>query len=392
MTIARNKKEVTNFNIINVERFGDYSKLLRITCRVRAVFKCKSLKGMFKEPIVEDLRETELMWVKEMQKDMTDWEVRFKRLGPKLNNGVIVVGERISKWLKENWNQESFVLMPSSHPVTKLYISSLHKRDHAGIETTLAKLQRKFWVPGARKIIKAIKEKCVVCRMLAKKTENQCMGQVRAERLKPAPPFYHTAVDLFGLFTIKDTVKRRVHSKAYGVIFNCLVTRAVYLDLAEGYNTEDFLSTFQRFIAIRGAPKFMYSDKGTQLISASKKLESIGKEEGVTWIFNRPSDAPWYNGASESLIKSVKRCLCITVGESILTFGDLQTAMFSVSNMINERPIGVKPAFNLELGSYLCPNDLLLGRSSNHCPSGIYEINGNFKRRLAFVQRIVDSL
>lgn len=391
MTIARNRMEATNLSTINLERFGSYSKLLRVTCRVRAVFKCKSLKGIFKEPTVEDVNEAETMWVKEMQKDMPDWEVRFKRLGPKLNDGVIVVGERISKWLKENWNQESFVLIPSSHPVTKLYISSLHKRDHAGIETTLAKLQRKFWVPGARKVIRTIKENCVLCRKLAKKTENQCMGQVKDERLKPAPPFYHTAVDLFGPFTIKDTVKRRTHSKAYGVIFNCLATRAVYLDLAEGYNTEDFLSTFQRFIAIRGAPKFIYSDKGTQLVSASKRLGSIGMEEGVTWIFSRPSDAPWYNGASESLIKSVKRCLCITVGESILTFGDLQTAMFSISNMMNERPIGVKPAFNLELGSYLCPNDMLLGRSSSHCPSGIYDINGSFKRRLAFVQRIVDS-
>lgn len=391
MTIAKNKEKAAKFSMIVVERFSDYSKLLRVTCRVRAVFKCKSLKGMFKEPTVEDVKEAELMWVKEMQGDMTDWEVRFKRLGPKLNDGVITVGERISKWLKENWNQESFILLPDSHPVTKLYISCLHKRDHAGIETTLAKLQSKFWVPGARKVIKKIKENCIVCRKLAKRIEDQCMGQVRAERLKPAPPFYHTAVDLFGPFTIKDTVKRRTRSKAYGVIFNCLVTRAVYLDLAEGYNTEDFLTTFQRFIAIRGAPKFMYSDKGTQLMSASKRLKNIGREEGVTWSFNRPSDAPWYNGASESLIKSVKRCLCITIGESILTFGDLQTAMFSVSNMINERPIGVKPAFNLELGSYLCPNDLLLGRSSNHCPSGIYEINDDFKRRLAFVQGIVDS-
>lgn len=389
MTIAR--KEATTLSIINLDRFGDYSKLLRVTCRVRAVFKCKSLKGMLKEPTVEDVREAELMWVKEMQKDMIDWQVRFKRLGPKLNDGVIVVGERISKWLKENWNQENFILIPSSHPVTKLYIRGLHNRDHAGIETTLAKLQRKFWVPGARKVIQTIKEKCIVCRRLEKRTENQSMGQVRAERLKPAPPFYHTAVDLFGPFTIKDTVKKRTRSKVYGVVFNCLATRAVYLDLAEGYNTEDFLSTFQRFIAIRGAPKFMYSDKGTQLVAASKKLGSIGMEEGVTWNFSKPSDAPWYNGASESLIKSIKRCLCITIGDSILTFGDLQTAMFSISNMMNERPIGVKPAFNLELGSYLCPNDLLLGRSSNHTPSGIYEINDNFKRRLAFVQRIVDS-
>ncbi|XP_068229326.1 uncharacterized protein [Palaemon carinicauda] len=183
----------------------------------------------------------------------------------------------------------------------------------------------------------------------------------------------------------------RTHGKAFGVIFNCLVTRAVHLDLAEGYSTDDFLTTFQRFIAIRGAPKIIYSDKGTQLISASKKIENIGEKEGVTWIFNMPSDAPWYNGASEALIKSVKRCLCISVGDSVLNFGELQTALFSIANLMNERPIGTKPGFSLELGGYLCPNDLLLGRSTCFCPSGMYDISGDHKRRLKFIQSIIES-
>ncbi|XP_068237048.1 uncharacterized protein [Palaemon carinicauda] len=209
--------------------------------------------------------------------------------------------------------------------------------------------------------------------------------------MKPAPPFYYTAIDLFGPLAIRDTVKRRTHGKAFGVIFNCLVTRAVHLDLAEGYSTDDFLTTFQRFIAIRGAPKVIYSDKGTQLISASKKIENIGEKEGVTWIFNMPSDSPWYNGASEALIKSVKRCLCISVGDSVLNFGELQTALFGIANLMNERPIGTKPGFSLELGGYLCPNDLLLGRSTGFCPSGMYDISGDHKRRLKFIQSIIES-
>ncbi|XP_068246562.1 uncharacterized protein [Palaemon carinicauda] len=209
--------------------------------------------------------------------------------------------------------------------------------------------------------------------------------------MKPAPPFYYTAIDLFGPLTIRDTVKRRTHGKAFGVIFNCLVTRAVHLDLAEGYSTDDFLTTFQRFIAIRGAPKIIYSDKGTQLISASKKIENIGEKEGVTWIFNMPSAAPWYNGASEVLIKSVKRCLCISVGDNVLNFGELQTALISIANLMNERPIGTKPGFSLELGGYLCPNDLLLGRSTCFCPSGMYDISGDHKRRLKFIQSIIES-
>ena len=68
MTITR--KEATTLSEISLERF--HSKLLRATCRVRTVFKYKSLKGMLKEPTVGDVKEAELMWVKEMQRDMID--------------------------------------------------------------------------------------------------------------------------------------------------------------------------------------------------------------------------------------------------------------------------------------------------------------------------------
>jgi hypothetical protein len=40
------------------------------------------------------------------------------------------------------------------------------------------------------------------------------------------------------------------------------------------------------------------------------------------------------------------------------TFSELQTVMFEVANLLNERPIGTKETDHNE-GSYLCPNDLI---------------------------------
>ena len=59
--------------------------------------------------------------------------------------------------------------------------------------------------------------------------------------------------------------------KAYGIIFNCMTTRAVYLDVACGYDTDHFLLTLTRFITIRGCPSQIRSDSGSQIISASKE-------------------------------------------------------------------------------------------------------------------------
>ena len=66
---------------------------------------------------------------------------------------------------------------------------------------------------------------------MEKKLCEQIMGKLPIERLKPAPAWDATALDFFGPFKIKDEVKKRTTGKAYGLIFNCLATRAVHVDM-----------------------------------------------------------------------------------------------------------------------------------------------------------------
>ena len=159
------------------------------------------------------------------------------------------------------------------------------------------------------------------------------MGPMPIERMKPSPPFYHTGVDLFGPIFIKDTVKKRTKMKCYGIIFNCLTTRAIYLDIACGYDTDNFLLVLRRFISIYGCPSEIRSDAGSQIIAASKewkdlfeeKINTVASKYSMKWIVNKSGDAPWQNGCTERLIKSVKRCLSLTINTNVLTFPELQT-------------------------------------------------------------------
>lgn len=89
----------------------------------------------------------------------------------------------------------------------------------------------------------------------------------------------------------------------YGVIFNCLSTRAVHVDLAADYSTNKFLMVLRRFVSIRGYPSKLYSDNGPQLVAANeeltnivkgwnqKELQQFGVMEGFKWEFT-PVDAP----------------------------------------------------------------------------------------------------
>lgn len=89
----------------------------------------------------------------------------------------------------------------------------------------------------------------------------------------------------------------------YGVIFNCLSTRAVHVDLAADYSTNKFLMVLRRFVSIRGYPSKLYSDNGPQLVAANEELTNImkgwnqeelqqfGVMEGFKWEFTQ-ADAP----------------------------------------------------------------------------------------------------
>ena len=251
--------------VTDIKRFNSYERLIKTTAMILLLCKRKSFKGILHNLASTNRKQAESYWIKIVQREFAgNWENRFKKLGPSIDeNGIIVVGERISNWLKNNWNQDKFILLSRSYPFTKLYIQHLRNIDHGRVESTLAKLQGKFWIPGARRVIKLVKEKCVVYKRIDKVRMEQQMGQLPDKRLKPSPAFYNTYLDLFGPMLIRDTVKRRSRTKVYRIIFTCFISRAVYLDLMEGYDTDSFLSTFRRFTSIRGYPHTIYSDMGT---------------------------------------------------------------------------------------------------------------------------------
>ena len=153
---------------------------------------------------------------------------------------------------------------------------------------------------------------------------------------------------MFGPILIRDGVKKRTKMKYYGVIFTCFTTQAIYLDITCGYDMEN-----GRFISICGCPQEIRSDPGMQLISARKELKEyfgqivpdkvkcFSTNQGLKWVVNKSADAPWQNGCTERLIKSVKCCIILTIGINVLTFPELQTVFFECCNIMNERPTGI---------------------------------------------------
>ena len=114
------------------------------------------------------------------------------------------------------------------------------------------------------------------------------------------------------------------------------------MDLAPDYKTENFL-VLRRFVSLGGYPAKLLSDNSTQLTVANVELQKVYKAwnwdelttscmmKGKEWQFI-PADAPCQNGALEALVKSVKKAFAVAIGESIMTFSELQTVRYEAAN------------------------------------------------------------
>ena len=134
------------------------------------------------------------------------------------------------------------------------------------------------------------------------------------------------------------------------MIFACLTTRAIHIELAEDLSTDSFLLALRKFISRRGYVKVMRSDNGTNFVGANNelnlcikqldqiKLHKFSDHQNPEWIFNPPA-SPWMGGLRESLVKSVKTGLKAIVKDSIFTDESLQIFLCEVESVLNGRPL-----------------------------------------------------
>ena len=88
----------------------------------------------------------------------------------------------------------------------------------------------------------------------------------------------NTAIDMFGPLHIK--LNRKTVKEAEIVIFACMTTRAVHLELVNDKTADAFLMAFRRFASLRGHPRVCWSDYGTNFCRYTNLLKENYVELG----------------------------------------------------------------------------------------------------------------
>ncbi|XP_067023705.1 uncharacterized protein [Acropora muricata] len=295
----------------------------------------------------------------------------LSRLDPYLDHSDLVrIGGRI-KQASISQDVKHPIVLPGQGHVGKLLARHYHERAlHQGKGITLNEIRSSgYWMIGGGSVVSRLVHECVTCRRLRGKVQEQKMADLPAERLTPTPPFTYCAVDYFGPWYVREG---RKELKRYGVLFTCLVTRAIHLEVANSLETDSYINALRHF---RGPVRRMRSDNGSNFIGAGRELKEALAEmdenqvrqemlkEKCDWFelkLNVPT-ASHMGGIWERQIRTVRSVLCALLEKNGHQMNDeaLRTFMCEAEAVVNSRPLTAEGTTSSDTAEPLTPNHFL---------------------------------
>ena len=403
--------------LLDFSRFSKYSRLLRTVAWIRRFVSNSRVKEEERvdSPLTGlEIQNAEEWLISHVQEASVSEEVTSgKQHGPVKDSNLanlnpfmcptshcLRVGGRIHKSLLPEEEKHPMIL-PSKHPVVKLLIEDVHRRElHAGVEHTLSVLRQRFWLIKGRSTVRQTLRNCLICCHYQTKPFGQLMAPPPEDRIKPAPPFTNVGIAFAGPLYLKDSGE-----KAYICLFTCAVTHAVHLELVCDMTTERFLLALRRMVARRGMCNIIWSDNAKTFKAANKELQRCWRvlesdqtqtalsEKKIQWKFI-VERAPWWGGFYERLVKSVKTPLRKLFGKAMLDSDQLTTILAEIEAQLNSRPLTYLGADPDDF-SVITPSQILIGRNLQVCPTKDTRVSEQTSRaltkRFQYHQKLVNG-
>ncbi|XP_014210009.1 uncharacterized protein LOC106640463 [Copidosoma floridanum] len=174
---------------------------------------------------------------------------RLRKLTPVLTHELLQIGGRRSNSLLDSDSKHPLILYGYDY-ITRLLIDYFHRTMlHGGVEMVLVSLRRKYWVLRGREVVRTELSHCFTCKRYKSRTQTQLMDDLPDCRVTPSPPFQKTGVDYAGPFPVQlSKCRGKGTLKGYFVVFVCIATKAIHLQIVEDYSIESFIAAFQRFV------------------------------------------------------------------------------------------------------------------------------------------------
>ena len=117
--------------------------------------------------------------------------------------------------------------------------------------------------------------KCIRCKQLRQRFQQQKMTDLPKERISEEPPFTYCGVKWFGSFIVKHGQKE---VRRYGALCSCLSSRAIHMEIVYSLSTDSFIMSLRRFVGCKGNVRMIKSGNGSNPIAASTELTCAFQE------------------------------------------------------------------------------------------------------------------
>ena len=305
----------------------------------------------------------------------------LRTLDPQLDeDGIIRVGGRIGKARDLTRSERHPIILPKKAHVTETIIRYMHRRtNHGGRSLTMNELRTQgYYVQKGSKAAAEVIRNCVTCRKQRRPAETQKMANLPPERTEVQPPFYKSGMDVFGPYKVK---KARSEIKRYGLLFTCLYSRAIHLELLDDLTADCFINALRCFLALRGVVKTVRCDQGSNFIGGenelkqgyaeldTEQLEIFLASKQVEFKFNVP-DASGHGGVWERQIRTVRNVLksVVDFANTRLDDSSLRTLFYEAAYIVNSRPLSPASLNDPLAEPPITPNVLLHGRLESVLP------------------------
>lgn len=355
--------------------------------RLRCLEKRLKKDNQYHKDYVAFMEEIKALKQKKVQKNKS---TKLHKLNPFMDSqDILRVGGRLTQATLHPHVKHPAIL-PKGHHVSRLLIKHYHEKvKHQGRGMTINELRSSgIWILGCSSEVSSLIFKCIKCRKFRKCNQEQKMADLPPERMEATPPFTYSGMDCFGPFYVKDG---RKELKRYGLLFTCMCSRAIHIEVLDDLSTDAFLNALRCFIAIRGNVSQLRSDQGTNFVGARNEFQELMKgmeqervkELGCNFVMNPPVSSHM-GGIWERQIRTVRSVLTSILEQSAerLDSSSLRTFLYEVMAIVNSRPLTTE-YLNDPLGPEpLTPNHILTMKSSIIAPPP-----GEFVRETLYLQK-----
>ncbi|XP_068225629.1 uncharacterized protein [Palaemon carinicauda] len=265
-------------------------------------------------------------------------------------DGILRVKCKMGKMSKGMMSRTPILISNNSDFGRILIMDTRVKFNHSGTYYVLHKLKPAFFLLKGFSTVKKVVNECYHCKRFNSRPVKVNANDYREWNVNPIKRFFSVCfIDYFGPYSTRygsDKVK------TYGVIFKCIWSHMINVEIVTSGDSKGFLLAFQNHVYNYGLPNKVFSDSGSNLGGAFTWIEECLKASEVQEFFNqRGVDVTEFSqyprgslnrgigGIIESGVGLVRKLIQGAIHNNILDFLEFSHVIKQCICYANKKPI-----------------------------------------------------